>query len=135
MRARIRYSRSACTRRCAPVTSSPPRDQDHEVVPFSAPWRPEILTAIENSDKFIFVLSPESLDSQPCANELQHAIDVNKQVIPVSAERREGQLVPSSVGDLNWIFFTDDAHFDSAFAQLTDVLSTIWAGLRRALGS
>ena len=103
----------------------PAWDQDHEVVPFSAPWRPEILTAIENSDKFIFVLSPESLDSQPCANELQHAIDVNKQVIPVvRRSAREGQLVPSSVGDLNWIFFTDDAHFDSAFAQLTDVLET-----------
>ena len=92
-------------------------------MPFSAPWRPEILAAIENSDKFIFVLSPDSLDSQPCANELQHAIDVNKQVIPIVWQpAREGQLVPSSVGDLNWIFFTDDAHFDSAFAQLTAAL-------------
>jgi len=103
----------------------PTWDQDHGAVPFSARWRPEIQAAIENSDKFVFVISPDSLDSGPCANELAHATEVNKQVIPIVARTpREGQAVPSSVEELNWIFLTDDATFDRAFGQLTTALDT-----------
>src|SRR5580704_8703731 len=87
----------------------PTWDQDHKAVPFSAPWRPEIATAIDNSDKFIFVISPESLDSEPCANELRRAGESAKQVIPVLRRRvREDQSAPPAIGDLNWIFFDDD---------------------------
>ena len=41
----------------------PAWDQDHQIVPFSAPYRAEIATAITASDKFIFVISPHSLAS------------------------------------------------------------------------
>ena len=48
----------------------PAWDQDHRVVPFGAPYRTEIDAAIAGSEKFIFVISPDSLDSDPCAEEL-----------------------------------------------------------------
>jgi WD40 repeat protein len=103
----------------------PTWDQDHKAVPFSAPWRPEIATAIDNSDKFIFVISPESLDSEPCANELRRAGESAKQVIPVLRRRvREDQSAPPAIGDLNWIFFDDDERFQSALDQLIQVLDT-----------
>jgi WD40 repeat protein len=103
----------------------PTWDQDHEAVPFSARWRPEIQAAIESSDKFLFVISPDSLDSGPCANELAHATGVNKQVIPIVVRPpREGQPVPNALEELNWIFLTDDASFDRAFGQLTTALDT-----------
>jgi WD40 repeat protein len=103
----------------------PTWDQDHQAVPFSARWRPEIQAAIENSDKFVFLISPDSLDSVPCANELAHATGVNKQVIPIVVRApREGQPVPNALEELNWIFLTDDAGFDRAFGQLTTALDT-----------
>ena len=58
-------------------------DQDHAAVPFSAPWRQEIREAIQNSDKFIYIISPESLVSEPCGNELAQALEFSKQVIPI----------------------------------------------------
>jgi WD40 repeat protein len=103
----------------------PTWDQDHQAVPFSARWRPEIQAAIESSDKFVFLISPDALDSAPCANELAHATGVNKQVIPVVVRApREGQAVPNALEELNWIFLTDDASFDRAFGQLTTALDT-----------
>jgi hypothetical protein len=107
----------------------PAWDQDHVTVPFSAPWRQEIRTAIDNSDKFIFVISPDSLASQACADELAHALEVNKQIIPILCQQpRAGQTVPEAVGELNWISFRDDADFDRSFGQLSSVLDTdlVW---------
>ena len=43
----------------------PAWDQDHAVVPFSAPYQSEIAVAITGSEKFVFVISPDSLDSGP----------------------------------------------------------------------
>ena len=103
----------------------PAWDQDHVTVPFSAPWRQEIRTAIDNSDKFIFVISPSSLASEPCANELAHALEVHKQIIPILRRApRAGQTVPEAVGELNWISFLEDADFDGSFGHLTSALDT-----------
>ena len=49
----------------------------------SAPWRDDIRTVIENSAKFIFVISPDSVASEPCAFELAQATGMAKQVITI----------------------------------------------------
>jgi WD40 repeat protein len=108
----------------------PTWDQDHVAVRFSAPWRPEIKAAIENSDKFVFVVSPDSLASKPCANELAYALEINKQVIPILRRSPgEGQAAPPAVEELNWILFTDDVGFDRSLAELLSALDTdlAWA--------
>ena len=115
------------------LTSSgrePAWDQDHAAVPFSSPWRAEIRAAIESSDKFIFVISPDSLASQPCASELTQALEAGKQVIPVLRRApREGQAIAGAIEELNWISFSDDASFDRSLGQLTTALDTdlAWA--------
>ena len=108
----------------------PTWDQDHAVVPFSSRWRAEIRAAIENSDKFIFVISPDSLASQPCASELEQALEAGKQVIPILRRApREGQAIAGAIEELNWISFSDDASFDRSVRQLTAALDTdlAWA--------
>ena len=103
----------------------PAWDQDHEVVPFSAPFQPEIDTAIAGSDKFIFVISPDSLDSDPCAAELAVAVQSNKQIIPLLRRpARDGQPVAEAVAERNWIFFDDDARFEASFEELIRTLDT-----------
>jgi len=103
----------------------PAWDQDHRVVPFGAPYRAEIAAAIAGSEKFIFVISPDSLDSGPCAEELARAEAANKQIIPLLRRpARDDQPIPKAVAERNWIFFDEDAEFDSGFGRLTQALDT-----------
>jgi hypothetical protein len=101
----------------------PSWDQDHDVVPFSAPWRAEIRNAIDKSEKFIFILSPDSLDSRECTSELGHAVEVHKHIIPVTLRPpRLEQLIPKAVEELNWIDFSGKVPFDQAFEHLATAL-------------
>jgi WD40 repeat protein len=103
----------------------PAWDQDHAVVPFSAPYQSEIAAAIAGSEKFVFVISPDSLASGPCAAELAAAAESGKQVIPLLRRQpREGQPVAEAVGERNWIFFDDDARFEASVGELMETLDT-----------
>ena len=103
----------------------PAWDQDHAVVPFSAPYEAEIATAIAASEKFIFVISPDSLDSRPCGTELAAAVEANKQIIPLLRRPvREGQPMAEAIAERNWIFFDDDASFDASMQELLQTLDT-----------
>src|SRR5580693_8463991 len=103
----------------------PAWDQDHAVVPFSAPYQSEITAAIAGSEKFIFVISPDSLASDPCAAELAVAVESGKQVIPLLRRQpREGQPIAEAVAERNWIFFDDDARFEASVGELIETLDT-----------
>ncbi len=47
---------------------------DWEGIPLSSDWMSEISAAIEGGDAFIFVISPDSLKSQVCRDELELGI-------------------------------------------------------------
>src|SRR5262245_17567694 len=56
---------------------------DWEDIPPSAKWRSEIEGAIEAAEMFVFVLSPDSVHSAVCAEEIRHAVDSKKRLIPL----------------------------------------------------
>src|SRR5690242_21949286 len=92
----------------------PAWDQDHAVVPFSAPYQSEIAAAIAGSEKFILVISPDSLASGPCGAELSVAVESGKQVIPLLRRQpRDGQPIAEAVAERNWVFFDEDARFQA----------------------
>ena len=46
---------------------------------------PEALRrAVEGSDAFLFVISPESVASEFCEQEVSHAVELNKRVVPLA---------------------------------------------------
>ena len=51
---------------------------DWEGIPLSSDWMAEITAAIEGGDAFVFVISPDSLKSQVCQDELELGIKSNK---------------------------------------------------------
>jgi hypothetical protein len=61
-------------------------------------WEPALQRAIEGSDAFIFVISPDSAASPECRRELEHALSRNKRVIPVVARSTDRELLPSGQG-------------------------------------
>jgi hypothetical protein len=55
-----------------------------DILPSSA-WRPEIERAIRESHNVLFVIGPESIASQYCRTEFDHAIALNKRIVPLLA--------------------------------------------------
>ena len=97
---------------------------DWEGIPPSAEWLEEIYTAIDRSDTFIFVLSPDSLASKICRREVEHAVESNKRLVPVLCREIDAEAVPRSLARLNWIVFEPPAEFDASLAKLVEALET-----------
>ncbi len=103
----------------------PAWDQDHAVVPFSAPYRSEIAAAIAGNEKFIFVISPDSLASGPCAAELEVAVESGKQIIPLLRRHpNDAQPIAEAIAERNWILFDDDDRFQASIGELIETLDT-----------
>lgn len=103
---------------------------DWEDLPPSNDWLDEIHKGIENSDCFIFVLSPESIKNELCEMEIKHAVKNGKRIVPIVCQEVDFRDVCKELASLNWIFFrTDGDDFQSAMDLLTKVLD---ADLRHA---
>lgn len=56
---------------------------DWQDIPLTADWWKEICTGIEAADNFIFIISPESVRSKVCFDEIQRAVVHHKRIVPV----------------------------------------------------
>lgn len=98
---------------------------DWENIPLTADWWEEIKAGIEGADTFIFVISPDSIESKVCGQEIDHAVENNKRLLPIVY--REGfdmSLVRPTLGKHNWLFFRVADDFEHAFASLVEALNT-----------
>lgn len=90
---------------------------------------------IESSDVFLFVLSADSIESNQCLMEFDHAVRCSKRIVVVVPRPREGNasLFTSKrheLSSLDWKFFNEDySDFDAAFKLL---LKAIDRDLRHA---
>ncbi len=97
---------------------------DWEDIPPTAEWPTEIDEGIEESDNFVFVISPDSLVSDVCARELGHAIEHRKRLVPIVFRDPDGAVVPEALASRNWTFFRSQDDFDTAFDTLVAALDT-----------
>jgi hypothetical protein len=97
---------------------------DWEGIPPTAEWLAEIYGAIDASEAFVFVLTPDSVASEVCGTELQHAIEQNKRLIPLVFRDADSQLIPDSLRELNWIFIREGDDFEQAVDTLIEALDT-----------
>lgn len=107
---------------------------DWEDIPATADWWQEIRTAIEEADVFAFVISPNSVRSDICRDEIQHAIDNNKRFIPLlyqEIEDIDAPFVHSAIRSHNWIPFHIEETFEESFQKLVNSFSTEPEYLRR----
>lgn len=107
---------------------------DWEDIPASADWWKEVTGGIEQADSFVFVISPDSVRSEVCRNELVHAVANNKRFVPVL--RREVldpsdmKLMHPVISSHNWIYFREQDDFDTAFQLLITALDTDLSNVR-----
>src|SRR5687768_2352562 len=62
---------------------------DWDDIPPSAEWLKEVFSGIEGSDTFVFVISPDSVQSPVCKIEIAHAVAHNKRIVPAVARQTD----------------------------------------------
>ena len=95
---------------------------DWEDIPPAVEWWEEIQRGIEDSDYFLFMLTPNSAISKVCGQELEYALSQGKRIFPIVIDQPDP--VPLSLRAINWVLFTQEADFDTSLSQLLDALRT-----------
>src|ERR1700674_5155786 len=71
-------------------------------------WWNEILTRIRRCDLFVFVLDPESLNSEACKSEYQYAADLGKPILPILvSDRVSAGLLPPALCQIQFVDYRE----------------------------
>ncbi|MBK7317526.1 TIR domain-containing protein [Candidatus Villigracilis affinis] len=73
---------------------------------------------IEESDVFVFLISPDSVASEVCNVEIGHAAKNNKRIIPIVLRDVDPKTVNPIVRDLNWIFIREQDDFNEGLEKI-----------------
>src|SRR3712207_1684036 len=111
----ISYSREDkdFVRRLAEVLEKRDRETwvDLEDIRPTEEWLAGVYSGIEGTNAFIFVISPESVKSKSCLQELDHAVEHNKRLVPIMHQAVDDEAVPEPLRSPQWIFFRDEDDF------------------------
>lgn len=97
----------------------------------SEPWSKRIEDLIAQSDTMVFVISPESVSSKVCKDEVAFAVSLNKRIVPIVLRRMSAREVPKELSDPQWAFFDDPALFTEQVDHLVKALETDIEWIRR----
>lgn len=108
---------------------------DWEGIPPTVDWMKEIQKGIEEADTFLFIISPDSIASKVCQDELGLAMKNGKRLIPVVAHEIHWNDVPLELARLNYVFMRESDDFDAALVKLLTAIETDydWAKAHRRL--
>jgi WD40 repeat protein len=81
-----------------------------------------IRTAIEQSDAFLFVITPAAVDSSYCENEVDYARELGKRIVPVLRVAVPDASLPAEIRDRNWIPFTEQDPYEPSVERLVRAL-------------
>ncbi len=100
---------------------------DWEDIPTGADFIQEIFAGIEAANTFVFIISPDSVASAVCLEEVKHAVLHRKRFVPILyreiTEEAKKAFHPA-LGSHNWLFFRETDDFDDAFKLLIKSLET-----------
>jgi WD40 repeat protein len=83
-----------------------------------------IRTAIEAADAFLFVITPASVASGYCDQEVTYARELEKRIVPVLRIAVPDDDAPEEIRHRNWIPFTEDDDFDASLERVVRALDT-----------
>ncbi|MCP4713109.1 MAG: TIR domain-containing protein, partial [Planctomycetes bacterium] len=98
---------------------------DQESIASGADFAAEINQGIKNSDNFLFVISPRSIQSEYCADEVEYAHKLGKRFITLLYDEvNEDELHPE-LAKVQWIDFRPgEARYNTAIGELVRTLDT-----------
>jgi hypothetical protein len=95
---------------------------DQESIATGTDFQEEIYRGIENSDNFLFIISPKSVNSPYCEKEVEYAQKLNKRFVtilhrPLSEEDKRKQ--PSALASIQYLDFNQHGgNFGANFNEL-----------------
>ena len=98
---------------------------DWEGIELAADWMETITSAIQKSDAFLFVISPDSLASNVCASELELALQNSKKLIPILfREPTKNSQMHEKLAATNWVYLREQDNFEETIPRLIDAVNT-----------
>jgi WD40 repeat protein len=97
---------------------------DWHDIPPSAEWFEEIRAGILGADGVVYVISPDSVVSEVCTRELEHAVEQHKRIVPVVHREPDVDPVPPAAAALNWVWLRDGDEFTAGIEVLLRALET-----------
>lgn len=91
---------------------------DWEDIPPAVGWLDQILQGIEQADAFIFLVSPDSVASEVCNVELEHAHKNAKRIIPIVVRDVDPKSTRDVIRNLNWIFMRENEDFAAGLEKV-----------------
>ena len=91
---------------------------DWEDIPPAVDWLEQILSGIEGSEAFIFIVSPDSVASEVCNVEIKCAAQNNKRIIPVVVRDVDAKTSNEIIRKLNWTFMREGESFEEGIAKI-----------------
>ena len=95
---------------------------DWEDIPPATLWMKEIEVGIEKSDAFIFFISPDSIASKVCNEEIEHAAKYKKRIIPIVLRDVPAKETNNNIRQLNWIFIRKKSELVSGLKRFKDAM-------------
>lgn len=99
---------------------------DQESIASGVDFDQEIFNGIDKAYNFLFIITPDSLASKFCEEELNYAADLQKRYIPILLEesKRYKRKLPEAYKNTQWIDFSKPELFESSFQALVTLLDT-----------
>ena len=98
---------------------------DQESISSGTDFQQEIYRGIASADNFLFILSPQAVNSPYCSDEVAYAASLNKRFILLLYQSINTQQLPSDLAKVQWIDFSPQTHdFLTSFSQLIRTLDT-----------
>lgn len=92
---------------------------DQESIPSGSHYQEEIHQGIQSADNFLFVISPRSIHSPYCDDEVDYANVLGKRILTVLYQPVEVTEVPQRLARIQWVDFTSDrGDFYTKFSEL-----------------
>ena len=100
---------------------------DWKDIPPTSDWWKEIEKGIEAAATFVFVISPDSVASEVCTKEIDHAVQNNKRLFPIvrrdATNFEVGNDAHKKLQQHNWLMFREEDDFETSFKTLTETIS------------
>ena len=87
-------------------------------------WKARIGALISGADTIVFILSPDSVQSEICSWEVEEAHNCSKRILPVLCRPVGAQSVPPRLAALNYVRFDGGRSFVSGLRSLVRALHT-----------
>ena len=108
---------------------------DQESIASGTDFQQEIHKGIETSNFFLFVLSPRSVTSPYCADEVEYAAKLNKRMVTVLYRPVEVKDLHPELAKVQWTDFNaHEGEFEANFKELLQTLDTDPVHLRYHTG-